>query len=59
MSERMPHVIVAKDELPLCGSYHRSEGHCHSRTFVVHASGRMTQTEWLESQENQVTEREG
>jgi len=23
--------------------------------FVVHASGRMTQTEWLKSQENQVT----
>ena len=55
----MPHVIVAKDELPLCLSYHRSEGHCHSRTFVVHASGHMTQTEWLKSQENQVTEREG
>src|SRR5918911_1878438 len=45
----MPHVIVAKYELPLCGSYHRSEGHCHSRTFVVHASGRMTQTEWLKA----------
>ena len=55
----MPHVIVAKDELPLRGSYHRSEGRCHSRTFVVHANVRMTQTEWIKSQKNQVTEREG
>jgi hypothetical protein len=55
----MPHVIVAKDELPLCGSWHRSEVHCHGRTFVVHASGRMTQTESLKSQENQVAQRKG